>query len=112
MSVLHGRISGSQTLNLLYTWALSLLCPVLSLNRITCSGPFSLWGGCLTGYSLGITASINFFILEEGFDGGLFIGVGGRTHNSKGKFPLSEAQRRIESATLRHAGQRVQHTTD
>ena len=43
MSALHGHISDSPTLNLLYMWALSLLCPVLNLNRITCSGLFSLW---------------------------------------------------------------------
>ena len=43
MSALHGHISDSPTLNLLYMWALSLLCPVLILNRITCSGLLSLW---------------------------------------------------------------------
>ena len=43
MPVLHLHISDSLTLNLLYKWAFSLLCPVLSLNRITCSGLFSLW---------------------------------------------------------------------
>ena len=32
MSVLHGHISDSPTLELLYMWALSLLCPVLILN--------------------------------------------------------------------------------
>ena len=42
MSALHGHISDSPTLNL-YVWALSLLCPVLNLNRITCSVLFSLW---------------------------------------------------------------------
>ena len=41
MSVLHGHISDSPTLNL-YMWASSLLCPVLSLNRMTCFGLFSL----------------------------------------------------------------------
>ena len=43
MSALHGHISDSPALNLLYTWALSLLCPVLNLNRMTCSVLFSLW---------------------------------------------------------------------
>ena len=43
MSALHGPISDLPTLNLLYMWALSLLCPVLNLNRITCSVLFSLW---------------------------------------------------------------------
>ena len=43
MSALHGHISDWPTLNLLYMLALSLLCPVLSLNRMTCSGLFSLW---------------------------------------------------------------------
>ena len=43
MLALYGHISDSPTLNLLYMWALSLLCPVLSLNRTTCSGLFSLW---------------------------------------------------------------------
>ena len=43
MSALHGHISDSPTLNLLYMWALSLLCPVLNLNRMTCAGLFSLW---------------------------------------------------------------------
>ena len=38
-----GQISDSPMLNLLYMWALSLLCPVLSLNRMTCCGLFSLW---------------------------------------------------------------------
>ena len=38
MSVLHGHMSSSPTFNLLYMWALSLLCPVFSLNRVTCSG--------------------------------------------------------------------------
>ena len=56
MSALHGHISDSPTLNLLCMWVLSLLCPVLNLNRITCSGLFSLWR--LTGYSLGIAVSI------------------------------------------------------
>ena len=42
MTALHGHSSDSPTSNLLYMWALSLLCPVLSLNRITCSGLFSL----------------------------------------------------------------------
>ena len=56
MSALHGHISDSPTLNLLYMWALSLLCPVLNLNRITCSVLFSLWR--LTGCSLGVAASI------------------------------------------------------
>ena len=32
MSALHGHISDSPTLNLLYMWALSLLCPVLNLS--------------------------------------------------------------------------------
>ena len=32
-----GNISDSPTLNL-YMWVLSLLCPVVNLNRITCSG--------------------------------------------------------------------------
>ena len=35
MSALHGSISDSTTLNLLYMWAVSLLCLVLSLDRIT-----------------------------------------------------------------------------
>ena len=43
ISALHGHISDSPTLNLQYMWALSLLCPVLSLNRMTWSGLFSLW---------------------------------------------------------------------
>ena len=43
MSALHGHISDPPTLNLLYMWALSLLRPVLNLNRMTCSGLFSLW---------------------------------------------------------------------
>ena len=30
----------------------------------------------------------------------------------RGKFPLPEAQRRVERATLHHAGQRAQLTTD
>ena len=42
MSALHRHISDSPTLNLLYMWALSVLCPVLSLNGTTCSGLFSL----------------------------------------------------------------------
>ena len=41
------------------------------------------------------------------------LGKGVRTHvYSKGKFPLPEAQRRVELVTLQHAGQRAQHTTD
>ena len=40
MSVLHRHISDSPTLNLLYMWALSLMCPVLSLAW---SGLFGLW---------------------------------------------------------------------
>ena len=40
-AALHGHISDSPTLNLLYMGALSLLCPVI-LNRITCSGLSSL----------------------------------------------------------------------
>ena len=40
MSALHGTSQDSPTLNMC---ALSVLCPVLSLNRITCSGQFSLW---------------------------------------------------------------------
>ena len=39
MSALHGHISDSPTLNLLYMCALSLLCSVLNLNKITCSCP-------------------------------------------------------------------------
>ena len=42
MSALHRHISDSPTLNLLYMWTLSLVCPVLSLNKITCCGLFSL----------------------------------------------------------------------
>ena len=56
MSALHGQISDSPTLNLLYMCALSLLCPLLNLNRITCSALFSLWR--LTDCSLGVDASI------------------------------------------------------
>ena len=42
-----------------------------------------------------------------------FFGNGVRTHvNSKGKFPLPEAQRRVEPATLHDAVQPAQHTTD
>ena len=55
--------------NLLYMRVLSLLCPVLVLNRITCSGLFSLWGfydwfefGCCCFH----------YFLGEGFDDGLF----------------------------------------
>ena len=74
MSALHGHISGSPILNSLYMWALSLLCPVLSLNRITCSGLFSLWG--LSDWSeFGCCRFLLF--LGEGFDDGLFIGVRG-----------------------------------
>ena len=36
-------VSDSPALHLLYMWALSLLCPVLSLDRITVSGLFRLW---------------------------------------------------------------------
>ena len=42
MSALRGHISDSPALNL-YMWALSLLCPVLNLNRMTCFGLFCLW---------------------------------------------------------------------
>ena len=72
MSALHGHISDSPTLNLLYMCALSLLCPVLNLNRITCSVLFSLWR--LTGCNLGVAELL--FFLGEGFDG-LFIGISG-----------------------------------
>ena len=41
LDVLH--TSDTPTLNVLYMWALSLLCPVLILYRMTCSGLFSLW---------------------------------------------------------------------
>ena len=74
VSALHAHISDFPTLNLLYMWALSLLCPVLSLNRMTCSDLFSLWRlsdwldfGCCCFY----------FFLGEGFEDGLFIGVRG-----------------------------------
>ena len=43
MSAFRGHISDSPTLSLLYMWALSLLCPVPSLNRMICSDLFSLW---------------------------------------------------------------------
>ena len=74
MSALHGHISDSPTLNLLYMCALSLLCPLLNLNRvssITCSVLFSLWR--LTGCSLGVAVSI----FLGGFDDSLFIGISG-----------------------------------
>ena len=42
-----------------------------------------------------------------------FFRNGVRTHvNSKGKFPLLEAQWRLEPTMLRHAGQLAQHATD
>ena len=48
-----------------------------------------------------------FILLFEGV-----LGSGVRTHvNSKGKFPLPEAQNRMEPATLHHTEQRAQHTT-
>ena len=74
MSALHGHISDLPTLNLLYTWALSLLCPVLNLNRITCSVLFSLWR--LSDW-LSFGCCCFHFFLGEGFDDGLFISIGG-----------------------------------
>ena len=43
MPALHGHITDSPAVDLLYMWAYSLLCPVLSLNRMTCSDLFSMW---------------------------------------------------------------------
>ena len=74
MAALHGYISDSPTLNFLYKWALSLLCPVLSLNRITCAGLFSLWR--LSDW-LQVRCCCFHFFPGEGFDDGLFIGVRG-----------------------------------
>ena len=65
ISVLHGHISDCPVLNLLYMWALSLLCP--ALTGTTWSGLVSLREGCLTVWSSDTGASI--FFCGEVFDG-------------------------------------------
>ena len=61
------------TLNLLYMWTLSLLCPILSLNRMTCSCLFSLWS--LSDWLKFGCCCLHFFFLGDGFHDGLFICV-------------------------------------
>ena len=76
-SVLHGHISDSPTLKLVFIWALSLFCPVLSQQKDLFWSIQFVNG--LTDLGLGVVASIYLFFLYfgEGFDDCLFIIVRG-----------------------------------
>ena len=80
---------------------------------------FCCWHSPSTTWISGSFESIRWNVCVYRLDLGLyshlteFWGDGVRTHgNSKGKFPLLEAQRRVEPVMLHHAGQPAQHSTD
>ena len=64
--------------------------------------------------SVGLNACVHRLVLGLYSHPKEFLGNGVRTHvySKEKKSPLPEAQRRMEPATLHHAGQQAQHTAD